>query len=248
MAIQFLRGSKSKIDASTRVLKAGQPLYSTDEHKLKVGDGTTAVKSLPYVVSDADSTLSSTSTNPIQNKAVNTALNGKFDKTGGKLTGKVIEETASNPYYGLKISSQDQYWYTQVVDNKMGIGPNWDGSLKVRVDGQVSIPQRLSLASTDSYGPNIPSDMETGEVFFQTINTNFILDNIYPVGSVYMSMSSTNPETLFGGGTWAPVQGRFLIGANSTYTAGSTGSFTAATGTAKTVAPYMAVYMWYRTA
>lgn len=45
---------------------------------------------------------------------------------------------------------------------------------------------------------------------------------VYPVGSIYMSVSSTSPATLFGG-TWAALGGRFLIGADSTYSAGSTG-------------------------
>lgn len=38
------------------------------------------------------------------------------------------------------------------------------------------------------------------------------VDLIYPVGSIYMSMNSTSPATLFGG-TWLPLQGRFLLGA-----------------------------------
>lgn len=79
MAIQFLRGTKSKVAASTKVLADGQPLYETDTNKLKVGDGSTQAKSLPYVKVDTDSELSSTSTNPVQNKVVNTALAGKSD-------------------------------------------------------------------------------------------------------------------------------------------------------------------------
>lgn len=54
------------------------------------------------------------------------------------------------------------------------------------------------------------------------INKDFILDFTYPVGSIYMSVNSTNPSTLFGG-TWERIQGRFLLGASSSYTAGSTG-------------------------
>ena len=46
--------------------------------------------------------------------------------------------------------------------------------------------------------------------------------NPYPVGSIYMSVNSTNPATLFGG-TWESIGGRFLLGANSTYRAGTTG-------------------------
>ncbi len=33
----------------------------------------------------------------------------------------------------------------------------------------------------------------------------------HPVGCVYMSLDSTSPETLFGG-TWTPINGRYLIG------------------------------------
>ena len=81
MAIQFLRGTKSKVQASNKVLADGQPLYEKDTHKLKVGDGSTAAKSLPYIKVDTDSSLSSTSTNPIENKAVNTALSGKANSS-----------------------------------------------------------------------------------------------------------------------------------------------------------------------
>lgn len=44
----------------------------------------------------------------------------------------------------------------------------------------------------------------------------------YPVGAIYLSVSDTDPATLFGG-TWERLGGRFLLGADATYTAGSTG-------------------------
>lgn len=44
----------------------------------------------------------------------------------------------------------------------------------------------------------------------------------YPVGSIYLSVTDTDPATLFGG-TWERIGGRFLLGADDTYTAGSTG-------------------------
>ena len=72
MAIQFLRGTKSKVAASTTVLVDGQPLYETDTNKLKVGDGSTQAKSLPYVKVDTDANLSTTSTNPVQKRVINT--------------------------------------------------------------------------------------------------------------------------------------------------------------------------------
>lgn len=45
---------------------------------------------------------------------------------------------------------------------------------------------------------------------------------IYPVGSIYMSVNSTDPGTLFGG-TWEQLKDRFLLAAGTTYTAGATG-------------------------
>lgn len=49
-----------------------------------------------------------------------------------------------------------------------------------------------------------------------------VVDWIYPVGSIYISVNSTSPANLFGG-TWTQLKDRFLLGAGSTYTNGSTG-------------------------
>ena len=49
-----------------------------------------------------------------------------------------------------------------------------------------------------------------------------ILGTVYPVGSIYMSVNSTSPATLFGG-TWEQIQDTFLLAAGQEYTAGNTG-------------------------
>lgn len=49
-----------------------------------------------------------------------------------------------------------------------------------------------------------------------------LMNMVYPVGSIYMSVNATSPASLFGG-TWESLGGRFLIGQDETYTAGSTG-------------------------
>lgn len=57
----------------------------------------------------------------------------------------------------------------------------------------------------------------------QAIPSNVnIVNLIYPVGSIYMSVNSTSPATLFGG-TWERIQDKFLLSAGSTYSAGATG-------------------------
>lgn len=51
---------------------------------------------------------------------------------------------------------------------------------------------------------------------------NNLLNLVYPVGSIYLSVASTNPGTLFGG-TWVRIQDTFLLAAGSSYAAGTTG-------------------------
>lgn len=120
-----------------------------------------------------DTALSSSSTNPVQNKVINSALDKKLNKSGGTLTGAITTK-------GIKLTS-----------------------------------------GTD-FGSSLPSSLQSNQLFFQTLGSNYILDNVYPVGSIYMSVNSTNPKNLFGG-TWEQIQGRFLFGMNSSYPAGSTG-------------------------
>lgn len=47
-------------------------------------------------------------------------------------------------------------------------------------------------------------------------------DAVYPVGSIYMSLNETSPQTLFSG-TWERLDDRFLVGAGTSYDAGDTG-------------------------
>ena len=49
-----------------------------------------------------------------------------------------------------------------------------------------------------------------------------MLNKVYPVGSIYMSVNNSNPATLFGG-TWEEIQGKFLLGRSTAHAAGSTG-------------------------
>lgn len=204
-SIQSKRTTKTTANSSTEVLKDGELLIVRDGNNppnLRAGDGTTQIKNLkdmvPGVASTStaglmsasdktklngiatganktvvDTALSSTSTNPVQNKVVNTALGKKLSLSGGTMTGALTTK-------GIKLTS-----------------------------------------GTD-YGATLPSNPATNQLFFQTAGTNFVLDNVYPIGSIYMNVNSTNPGTLFGG-TWEQIQGRFLLGMSSSYPAGSQG-------------------------
>lgn len=204
-SIQSKRTTKTTANSSTEVLKDGELLIVRDGNNppnLRAGDGTTQIKNLkdmvPGVASTStaglmsasdktklngiatgankttvDSNLSTSSTNPVQNKVINTELGKKLSTSGGTMKGALTTK-------GIKLTS-----------------------------------------GTD-YGTTLPSSPATNQLFFQTIGSNFVLDNVYPVGSIYMNVNSTNPGTLFGG-TWEQIQGQFLLGMSSSYPAGSEG-------------------------
>lgn len=65
-----------------------------------------------------------------------------------------------------------------------------------------------------------------------------LLDMVYPVGSIYLSVSGTDPQTLFGG-TWARLEDVFLLAAGAKHPAGSTGGEEAHTLTVKELAPHV---------
>lgn len=52
-----------------------------------------------------------------------------------------------------------------------------------------------------------------------------IFNLMYPVGSIYMSVSNTSPAILFGG-TWEQIKDRFLLCSGNTYKNGATGGST----------------------
>lgn len=96
---------------------------------------------------------------------------------------------------------------------------NFDGSGNVSIDITVSQAKNAAaadMATNDGNGANIANTY---------LKKATVIDVIYPVGSIYMSMSATNPHDLFGVGTWERIsQGRMLLGADdSTYKAGATG-------------------------
>ena len=55
---------------------------------------------------------------------------------------------------------------------------------------------------------------------------------MYPVGSIYLSVNSTSPATLFGG-EWEQIEDRFLLACGSTYKNGATGGASSASYTPK---------------
>jgi hypothetical protein len=84
-----------------------------------------------------------------------------------------------------------------------------------------------TLSSPTMTGTPIAPTASPGTNTTQIATTAFVttgLQAAYPIGSIYLGTLSTNPNTLFGFGTWVAFgSGRMLISQDATYTAGSTG-------------------------
>lgn len=96
------------------------------------------------------------------------------------------------------------------------------GNLRLAIPIKVSELENDTGYVTKDAIPIKVSELEndTGYVTRDALVTNAqIVDLIYPVGSIYMSVNSTSPATLFGG-TWERIQDRFLLAAGPTYAAG----------------------------
>ena len=104
-------------------------------------------------------------------------------------------------------------------------------------NGTANVSWSLDEIGSNVYvGTTAPTDTDIDVWVDPTgsINLSALWNSIYPVGSIYMSTSSTNPKDLFTGTTWTQITDRFLVGMGTTYkTAGGTGgasTVTLATG------------------
>ncbi|KAI5509296.1 keratin-associated protein family [Trichomonas vaginalis G3] len=99
--------------------------------------------------------------------------------------------------------------------------------------GNPSTSVKDTLNNLDNYCRNIEGHVRNFEAYelpamldkkadkteLQTLKTE-ILQTLYPVGSLYTSMNSTNPATVLGFGTWKQIVDKFLYCTNSSKQAG----------------------------
>lgn len=86
-----------------------------------------------------------------------------------------------------------------------------------------NLPTKKNYSSNDYI---IIDDLSsTNKILVKTILDIYkqeLLDDLYPIGSIYMSVNDANPNTLFGG-TWEKIKDRSLLGSGDIYLLGSTG-------------------------
>lgn len=127
---------------------------------------------------------------------IKSALAGKLDKSGGTLTGNLSGQYITGT------------WLQTTAASDLGRTPG-----KIAVLDDAGWVYYRSLAE-------IKADIGASSGGGADIST--ILSKVYPVGSIYMSVNSASPATLFGG-TWERIKDQFLLAAGDKYAAGKTG-------------------------
>lgn len=189
------------------------PDDSDDGKVLAVNKHKWEIKAIPAgggVIVDTE--LSSTSTNPVQNKVIKSALDDKLGKSGGTMTGNLIGQYITGT------------WLQTTAASDLG-----------RTPGKIAV-----LDDSGWVYHRTPAEL-LADIGAATVSA--MLDKAYPVGSIYMSVNSTNPQNLFGG-TWVQIKDRFLLAAGTTYKAGATGGEATHTLTVDEIPNHQHV-LWY---
>lgn len=140
--------------------------------------------------------------------------------TGTWIVGGVLSPTITdNTFSGNNISLGSNFNYKKSYEFVINYSDKIDSlntgsSVVTKGQGALEIYQNTLLSNGHELLLNDANDsLKLG---------SGLLNAIYPIGSIYMSVNSTSPANIFGG-TWEQIQDKFLLSAGSTYTNGSTG-------------------------
>lgn len=136
---------------------------------------------------------------------------------------EIIANTNANPYIGYVDNIFDVNENCICKYDSQTLNSPYTAGLTAAADGICIVSIIGDFASYICYPT---SDIS---IFVAVKNSNGYskwynqdLERNYPVGSIYLSVSSNSPAALFGG-TWEQIMDRFLLGAGKSYTLGATG-------------------------
>lgn len=147
------------------------------------------------------------------------------------LPSEYIEDSFLDIYVdGLHIPSNE--YVVEQNENKYQVHFNNPVDSNKVVELIVTILGSANFPISDVINANSTNDTATGskavydkllEIENNIPTLNNIVDTIYPIGSIYLSVNSGNPATIFPGTTWEQIKDRFLLASGNTYANGSSG-------------------------
>ena len=132
-----------------------------------------------------------------------------------------VEWQANTYYEAMVIVTYNNSSYTSKVPVPPTVGNPAENSKYWALTGNYNAQLQYVSNSLASHVGNTSNPHNVTAEQLGVAKTN-IVDMIYPVGSIYMSVNNVSPSTLFGG-TWVQIQDRFLLASGSNYTNGNTG-------------------------
>lgn len=119
-------------------------------------------------------------------------------------------------YQDGKITNSDRVLLRNMLNSQQNLPVKWECRFSSSTPGELITVTATNMLSGTSYkifslGSQNRVAIESGE----TLSTVGLLDYIYPVGSIYMSVSSSNPGSLFGGMWVSWGSGRVPVGVDT---------------------------------
>ena len=218
------------LNGSTGTINVGVVNISSDAKvtvKLKDSRGNEGIREITVLVYDWTLPSAIIKLNRKSNYYSESILNvnANYASIGGKneVTIKYRTKKVANSTFSTYTAIQNNSDANFTADNE------YEWNVQVNVADKLGsttynllLPRGIPIAYVDtkknSFGVNcFPKNEKSLE-----INGKTVFDMVYPVGSVYVSVNSTSPATLFGG-TWVQIKDKFLLSAGDTYKAGATG-------------------------
>ena len=207
----FTTAYKNKIDGLSTVATTGS--YSDLSNKPSIptktsqltndGDGTNVF------VKNNDSRLTNSRT-PTSHTHGNLTNAGAI----GSASGKIITTTTNGV-----LTASDSITKSKISDFPSTMTPTSHTHGNLTNDGKIGSSSGKLIVTGNNGVLSAVDNIDKSKV------NNFskeVVDIVYPVGSIYMSVNSTSPATLFGG-TWEQLKDKFLLASGDTYNNGATG-------------------------
>ena len=156
---------QQKIDTSQNWAKAtnfvplkGEICIYSDLHRMKVGDGTTKINDLDFE-NPVDTALSTTSTNPVQNKVIKAGLDDKISKSGDTFNGELTY--LGTDEFAINLGGTGGIWSAKSLQfdglfNKINITPLSDtiGLKLLSSDNTDVIVSGIATPTSDNHAVN----------------------------------------------------------------------------------------------
>lgn len=132
----------------------------------------------------------------------------------------------------IRYSKSESMVYLAVKSGTAASSPSAPDVTRTADTYEISLAQiRVNANASSISASNITDErmnntvcglMTDGVTPFVTEDEGSGIDELYRVGDIYITTNSTSPASIFGG-SWEQIKDRFLLGAGTSYMAGSTG-------------------------